>query len=192
MGRKPDGKQVYGDLPESLGKDFEEYCVKNNISSRKAVSKAIELLMFDELKTKAPDQAASIDDFETYLNKILTLYRSSIEHSVNALDIARKDVNEQLRGMETIADNNRQLTEKLQEAVSENAYLKTQVNELSAELSNLKKESVEVAALTSENIELKKQLVNIQAEYNAKIKELQEDNFTKILGLIKAANGSDK
>lgn len=192
MGRKTDGTQVYGDLSESLGKDFEEYCVKNNISRRKAVSKAIELLMFDELKTKAPDQAASIDDFETYLNKILTLYRSSIEHSIIAQDSARKEVKEELRGMASLADSNRKLSEELQAAVSENANLKTKVNELSAELSSLKKESVEVAALTSENIELKKQLVNIQAEYNAKIKELQEDNFTKILGLIKAANGSYK
>lgn len=192
MKSKDELKQFNVNLPITQIEELDEYCRKYNIGKGKAVSKALEGLMFDELKTKAPDQAASIDDFEACLSKFLMLYRCSIEHSVNALDIARKDVKEQLRGMETIADSNRQLTEKLQAAVSENAYLKTQVNELSAELSNLKNESVEVAALTSENIELKKQLVNIQAEYNAKIKELQEDNFTKIVGLIKAANGSDK
>ncbi len=186
MARKPEDKQVNMLMSEEEKELLQKYCKDNNISIQQAMSKARELLLVDSLKNKAPEQIASIEDFELNLNSILTAFRSVLEHAINARAIAEQDVKEELKAMSDLVTKNTELNNDLQEKISENSKLAAQVKDLSEELEKLRNSSKDIDAISDENLKLKQQIADLQMRHNQEVKDLQEENFKKILQLVKA------
>ncbi len=186
MARNEDDKQVNIRMTEEEKNALMQFCKANGMSLNQAMARARELLLVDGLKSKAPEQGANIEDFEMHLNSILTAYRTSVEHSVNARALAEQEVKEEIKGMAELVSRNTQLSEEIKEKTNEIATLKEQVKDLTGEVEKLQNNCKNAESLQNENLQLKQQIIDMQAEHNKQIADLQADGFNKIIQVIQA------
>lgn len=190
MARNDDAKQVNVIMSEEEKKELERFCQSTGLSLNAAMNKARELLLVDSMKIKAPDQAATIEDFELLVNKIVIAYKASIERSIDADERARAEVKNQLDGIELIAKNNRELQLKLDEVKNQNAELKAalegankKIADLEKTISSTEKESDNINTLRIEKLELSQKIADLERAHAEEIKKLQDENFEKIVKL---------
>ena len=191
--RDKDAKQVNVTMPGEKKTELEEYCAENGLSLNQAMNKAMDLLFLDTLSAKAPEQGANIEAFELAIRRLLSLYRGAIEASLTAREAAEKDVKGQLEGMASLAENNKKMQADLQTKTEEAAKLKTlsemqqkRIAELEKALSEAKESREQVLQLKETVATLTQEKADLQAAHNAEIARLQNDNFEKILKVVKA------
>lgn len=191
--RKDTDKQVNITLSEENKENLSEYCDKNKMSRNAAMNRAVELLTLDKLRSKAPEQAAYIDEFEMVIDKTLVFYRQAIERSLSADDRARAEVKGQLEGMATLSKTNEKLEAEKTELLKEKANLEKTVAEQAEQISRIKVELSAISYDAKEAEDLKKKYAalvqekaDLLAKHNEEIARLQAENFERILEVIKA------
>lgn len=191
--RKDTDKQVNITLSEENKENLSEYCDKNKMSRNAAMNRAVELLTLDKLRSKAPEQAAYIDEFEMVIDKTLVFYRQAIERSLSADDRARAEVKGQLEGMATLSKTNEKLEAEKTELLKEKANLEKTVAEQAEQISRIKSELSAISYDAKEAEDLKKKYAalvqekaDLLAKHNEEIARLQAENFERILEVIKA------
>ena len=191
--RKDTDKQVNITLSEENKENLSEYCDKNKMSRNAAMNRAVELLTLDKLRSKAPEQAAYIDEFEMVIDKTLVFYRQAIERSLSADDRARAEVKGQLEGMATLSKTNEKLEAEKTELLKEKAKLEKTVAEQAEQISRIKVELSAISYDAKEAEDLKKKYAalvqekaDLLAKHNEEIARLQAENFERILEVIKA------
>ena len=185
--------QVLVRMNEDAKQELTDFCTKNGISVNAAMNKAMGILMLDSLKTKVPDLASCIEDFEAHISQMLILYRTSIEHSVLSDERAKADVRSQLEGIATIADMNRKLQVELEKEKSAQTALEVMITDLTTQLDQAKvklakkiEDGATVISLREQVTNLKQANIDLEASYIKQIAELQKENFLKILEVVKA------
>ncbi len=195
MGRKESDHSVSGfSMPEKDYQEFEKFVREHNYTSRQAaLNEAIKLLMTDKMREVLPEQAANIDSFELYIGKILDAYKESLERSAAADERARREVSSQLAGMETLAETNRRLEAEKSKLLEDITVLRNKAETLEGHLRNAEERLASLEADAQEIDDLRKKcaaltLANaeMQNKHNEEIAKLQEDNFNRILELVKA------
>ena len=191
--RKDTDKQVNITLSEENKENLSEYCDKNKMSRNAAMNRAVELLTLDKLRSKAPEQAAYIDEFEMVIDKILVFYRQAIERSLSADDRARAEVKGQLEGMATWSKTNEKLEAEKTELLKEKAKLEKtvaeqaeQISRINFELSAISYDAKEAEDLKKKYAALVQEKADLLAKHNEEIARLQAENFERILEVIKA------
>lgn len=191
--RKDTDKQVNITLSEENKENLSEYCDKNKMSRNAAMNRAVELLTLDKLRSKAPEQAAYIDEFEMVIDKILVFYRQAIERSLSADDRARAEVKGQLEGMATLSKTNEKLEAEKTELLKEKAKLEKtvaeqaeQISRINFELSAISYDAKEAEDLKKKYAALVQEKADLLAKHNEEIARLQAENFERILEVIKA------
>lgn len=192
MARKEDSKQVYGTITN--GTEFEEYLKENNISMNEAINRGLSLLMLDGMRSKAPDQAAAIEDFILHTNKLVHFYQEAIERSLSADERAKADVRSQLEGMATLAESNKRLEAEKTDLAEQKSRLELQVSEMQEKIKQMQKEldqvktdADELQRLQKRCADLTQEKADLLAKHNQEIAELQKENFEKMLEIVKAA-----
>ena len=157
------------------------------------MNRAVELLTLDKLRSKAPEQAAYIDEFEMVIDKILVFYRQAIERSLSADDRARAEVKGQLEGMATLSKTNEKLEAEKTELQKEKAKLEKtvaeqaeQISRINFELSAISYDAKEAEDLKKKYAALVQEKADLLAKHNEEIARLQAENFERILEVIKA------
>lgn len=196
MARNESDKQLNITMPAEKKSELEQFCAENGLSLNAAMNKALGLLLIDRLKTQAPDQAASIEDFEVCVNNMLSYYKQAIEHSVHARAAAELDVKEELKGMAALAESNKQLqaellrkTDELAKVSAQATAQQTRIEELEKQLASSHASDDEISELKAQVVALTQEKADLQIKHNEEIKRLQEDNFEKILKLMTAGSG---
>ena len=191
--RKDTDKQVNITLSEENKENLSEYCDKNKMSRNAAMNRAVELLTLDKLRSKAPEQAAYIDEFEMVIDKTLVFYRQAIERSLSADDRARAEVKGQLEGMATLSKTNEKLEAEKTELLKEKAKLEKtvaeqaeQISRINFELSAISYDAKEAEDLKKKYAALVREKADLLAKHNEEIARLQAENFERILEVIKA------
>lgn len=179
MARKENDKQINFTLCEKRKEDLDEYCKETGLSQNAAMNKATDLLLMHDLKTRVPDMISNIDDFELHVNRLLSLYKESIEHSLLADERAKKDVKEQLDGMGKLLDDLRETREKNNNLEKENTRLRKENEMFQTSISLEKFETLKL-----ENIKLREELSNIREKHSKEIEEIRNEQWKKFLELI--------
>ena len=194
MGRKETDHSVPSfSMPEEVFQEFEGWWKDKYGSRQAALNEAVKVLMTDRMREVLPEQAANIDSFEMYVGKISDAYRSSLEWSSTADERAKREVSSQLAGMETLAATNERLETEKSRLQEVNADLERKVSDLEKNLKDAEERLAAVEADAKEIDDLRKKcaaltLANAEMrdKHNEEIAKLQEDNFNRILELVKA------
>lgn len=194
MGRKETDHSVPSfAMPADVYQEFEGWWKDKYGSRSAALNEAVKVLMTDRMREALPEQAANIDSFEMYIGKILDAYRASLEWTATADERAKRDVASQLAGMETLAATNERLETEKSRLQEVNADLERKVSDLEKNLKDAEERLAAVEADAREIEALKKKCAALTLEkaemldrHNAEIARLQDDNFAKILELVKA------
>ena len=194
MGRKETDHSVPSfAMPEDVYQEFEGWWKDKYGSRSAALNEAVKVLMTDRMREALPEQAANIDSFEMYIGKILDAYRASLEWTATADERAKRDVASQLAGMETLAETNRRLEAEKSKLLEDITVLRNKAETLEGHLRSAEERLASLEADAQEIDDLRKKcaaltLANAEMrdKHNEEIAKLQEDNFNRILELVKA------
>jgi len=157
-------KQTNFRLDEDSADAFRKYCEEQKISHAKGFDHLLEMIKLEQDKDAMPERKTEIEDFESYINKLLAAYRNSLAVNANA------EQRVQERFAADICRRDREL------------------DELKAELNKLKAEKETAEATAAGAVEAKK-----IAEKNEKIATDQVDavkksaaNQEQIITMLKA------
>ena len=157
-------KQTNFRLDEDAADAFRKYCEEQKISHAKGFDHLLEMIKLEQDKDAMPERKTEIEDFESYINKLLAAYRNSLAVNANA------EQRVQERFAADICRRDREL------------------DELKAELNKLKAEKETAEATAAGAVEAKK-----IAEKNEKIATDQVDavkksaaNQEQIITMLKA------
>ena len=195
MGRKETDHSVPSfSMPEDDFKEFEEFWADKYGSRQSAIRAAIKLLMTDNLRNDIPEQAGNIEMFGTHMKKLNDLYRAALDWSITATERAKSEVAGQLEGMATLAKTNERLEAEKAELLKKNAELEREVSDLRQDVGNLNMALNDVSAGADDAefyrkrcAELTQEKADLIAKHNAEIAVLQNENFAKILEVVKAS-----
>lgn len=93
-------KQTNFRLDEDSADAFRKYCEEQKISHAKGFDHLLEMIKLEQDKDAMPERKTEIEDFESYINKLLAAYRNSLAVNANAeqrvqerfaADISRRD-----------------------------------------------------------------------------------------------------
>lgn len=93
-------KQTNFRLDEDSADAFRKYCEEQKISHAKGFDHLLEMIKLEQDKDAMPERKTEIEDFESYINKLLAAYRNSLAVNANAeqrvqerfeADICRRD-----------------------------------------------------------------------------------------------------
>lgn len=143
-------KQTNFRLDEDSADAFRKYCEEQKISHAKGFDHLLEMIKLEQDKDAMPERKTEIEDFESYINKLLAAYRNSLAVNANA------EQRVQERFAADICRRDREL------------------DELKAELNKLKAEKETAEATAAGAVEAKK-----IAEKNEKIATDQVDAVKK-------------
>ncbi len=192
MARKDTDKQINITLSEDEDKEIREFCKEHKITLNEAFRKARGLLLTDALKAKAPDQAAQIDDLLAHQSAINDLFRTVIEHGLNAKSIAEREVKGQLEGMSKLMDRNAELSREVETLQSERDSLRSEYSSLRSELDSVRAQAMDAEKLRSERnsmyneiTELKEKIADLRKTHSEEIAELHDETWKKLLEVVR-------
>ena len=196
MGRKETDHSVAGfSMPEDDFQQFEAFWKGKYPSRQAAIIEGIKLLKTDAMKAILPEHTADIEQFQLYIGKIVDAYRSSLDGIATANDRAERKVAGQLEGMASLARANQKLEAEKAEWAEKKAELESviteqsrQIIELEAKLTSLSHDSNEISDLKKRCACLTQEKADLIAAHNAEIAKLQNDNFSRILEIVKASS----
>lgn len=143
----------------------------------------------DEIKKNKKEDLCFCD-----IGKLVDLYRASLEWAATADERARRNVAGQLAGMDFLAETNKRIEAEKLDLVKKNDELaKTvmaqneQIKKLEADLSAITYEVGEADRLRKKCTTLTQEKAELVARHNNEISKLQNENYMKILEILKAS-----
>lgn len=193
MARKEGDKQLTTNISSKEYEEVRAYCETKGISLAALVRTGISSAMLSDYKKIVPDHADEIDDVRMKMDFIMDAYRSALERANDAYDIAANKVRGQLEALGNLTDQVKEKDTQISSLRDQIEKLQMQLTEKNSVISGLQKEleeaknnSADMEGLKKENTELKSKLADLQLRHNEEIKQLQDDNFQKILEIVKA------
>lgn len=182
-------KQLNIPIPDELKEAIKQYCDDHQISQADFARSAIQAAMDDDYKQLIPSQADAIDLFRSHVRALEDCYRSALDASVQAYDIAAADVKSQLDGLKA-------LTEMTQRQQTEIDALKAERAKMQAEIESLRAAQTETSATASEIDRLRKELtesrelvLSLRERHAAEVDRIKAEGFAQLIEIVKAQQG---